>query len=57
VRAGSQGEVRLHLVCAHGYNPLMWWSEVGLVKELERLLLENGGASTCSIEDFFDEDE
>ena len=44
--------VRLHIVCTHTFNPLMWWSEVRLVNDLERLLLQNG-ASPCSVEDFF----
>jgi len=56
VRETSASEVRLHLVCAHGMNPLMWWLEVRLVNRLEQLLLQNG-ATPCEWEDFLGEDQ
>jgi hypothetical protein len=56
VRESGPEEVRLHIVCTHGMNPLMWWPEVRLVNRLQRIMLEHG-ASPCTYEAFFESDD
>jgi hypothetical protein len=52
VRDCGPGEVSVHLVCAHGLNPLMWWPEMRLLNRIEKHLTDNG-AAPCSIEKCF----